>query len=234
MKPRVRVLTYHRVGRPRRGRYERLTVPPKRFGRQVGLLLALGYRLCDLDVVLPLAAEGRCAERRPVVLTFDDGFAELYDHLLPLVAERGIAAVVYVVTDKRAADWADWHGLEPPALLSRSQLREMAAAGIALGSHGRTHVRLTKCPPARLLDEVEGSKKALEDVLGRAVRHFCYPHGSHSDAVVDAVRRAGYETACTTERGSVWPGADVLRLPRLTIGKRMGFFRFLRRVVRGK
>ncbi|MFP4058392.1 MAG: polysaccharide deacetylase family protein [Candidatus Brocadiia bacterium] len=231
---RLRVLTYHRVGPPRRAGYEKLTVAPGRFVRQVKCLRALGYTVSELDLAPRLAAGEPCAVRRPVVLTFDDGFGDLYDHVLPTLAAQALPAVVYVVTDRRRADWTDWDGLEPPALLDRSQLREMAAAGVSIGSHGRTHARLTRCSPGQLSDEVGGSKKAIEDLLGREVRHFCYPYGRANEAVAEAVREAGYHTACTTERGCVRPGADVLRLPRLVVGKRMGLLHFARRLVFGR
>lgn len=231
---RLRVLTYHRVAPPRRGRYEKLTVAPERFVRQMRWLHALGYTVSNLDVAPRLAAGEPCAVRRPVVLTFDDGFGDLYGHVLPTLVAQRLPAVVYVVTDRERADWTDWGGLEPPALLDRSQLREMAAAGVTIGSHGRTHARLTRCSPRQLLDEVSGSKKAIEDVLGQQIRHFCYPYGRVNDAVAAAVREAGYHTACTTERGSVRPGADVLRLPRLVVGKRMGLLHFGRRLVLGR
>ncbi|MFW6163744.1 MAG: polysaccharide deacetylase family protein [Planctomycetota bacterium] len=228
---RLRILTYHRVGPPRGRRYEKLTVPPRRFARQLELLVRLGYGVCDLDVVPRLAGEGRCEVRRPVVLTFDDGFGEVYDYVLPKVRERKLPVVVFAVADRRAADWTGWEGWGPPPLLSPGQLREMAAAGITIGSHSRTHASLTQCSPRQLDEEVAGSKKALEDLLGAEVRHFCYPRGFYNEPVVAAVREAGYVTACTTERGAVRPGADLWRLPRLVVGKRMGFGRFLRRVL---
>ena len=231
---RLRILTYHRVGSPRQAGYEKLTVPPERFARQLAWLRRLGYTLCGLDEAPAYVAGQPCELRRPVVLTFDDGFAELYDHVLPLLVDRRAPAVIYVVSDGGRADWTDWRGLEPPLLLSRSQLREMADVGVTLGSHTRTHARLTHCSPGQLADEVAGSKKIIEDAVGREVRHFCYPYGRLNDAVVEAVRAAGYHTACTTARGSARPGADVLRLPRLTVGKRMGLLRFLRRVVLGR
>ena len=70
----------------------------------------------------------------------------------------------------------------------------------------------------------------IEDELGTEVRHFCYPYGDFDDRVVAAVGEAGYTTAVTTRRGAVRSGADPLRLPRLTVGKRMGIVRFLVRV----
>jgi peptidoglycan/xylan/chitin deacetylase (PgdA/CDA1 family) len=230
---RLRVLTYHRVGVPRGGRTERLTVPPGRFAAQLRWLVRLGFEPSSLDVAPAVAAGQPVGPRRPVVLTFDDGFAEIYDHALPLLAERGVPAVVYVITEARRADMMEWGGQEPPALLAPRQWRELAQAGLTIGSHTRTHPRLTRCSPEQLVDEVAGSKSRLEDEIGCEVRHFCYPYGRWNDAVTEAVRDAGYATACTTERGMAGAGSCLLRLPRLTIGKRMRLLRFMRRVIWG-
>jgi len=227
----LRILTYHRIGPPRQGEFEKLTVPAPRFVRQVRLLRRLGCGFCGPDIVPAFVAGKTAPPRRPVILTFDDGFAELYDYVFPVLAERGIPAVVYATSDRETAKWVDWEGRAAPPLLARSQLNEIAASGVTIGSHGRTHRRLTRCSPAELRDEVEGSKKSLEDALGREVRHFCYPFGAYNETVVEAVRSAGYVTACTTKKGAAEVGADALRLPRLTVGKRMGFLHFFRRVV---
>jgi len=208
-------------------------VTPQRFARQVGLLAALGCSFCSMDRVAEMLA-GDAGPPRPVVLTFDDGFSDLYEYLLPVVLARRMAAIVYLVSDKQQADWTDWGPAGPPRLLTRSEAEKMAAAGIAIGSHTRTHARLTECPPGRLHDEVAGSKKALEDRLGRRVDHFCYPYGAYDERVVRAVESAGYRTACTVERGVVPPGGDPLRLPRIPVGRRTHTFGFLKRLLLGR
>ncbi len=167
--------------------------------------------------------------RRNVVITFDDGFSDIYDHALPVLSARHIPAVVFATTDRQSSDWPGRH--RPYPLLTRSQLREMTESGIDIGSHSRTHARLTECSSDDLWNEVDGSKKILEDMLGREIRHFCYPYGTFDERTVAAVRKAGYQTACTTVRGAVGADIDPLRLPRLTVGKRMGLFHFLRRVI---
>jgi len=208
-------------------------VTPQRFARQVRLLAALGFSFCSMDRVADMLA-GDPGPSRPVALTFDDGFGDLYEHLLPVVLARRIAAIVYMVSDKQQADWTDWGPAGPPRLLTRSEAEEMSAAGIAVGSHTRTHARLTECSSERLHDEVVGSKKALEDRLGCRVDHFCFPYGAFDERVVRAVERAGYRTACTVERGVVPPGADPLRLPRIPVGRRTRTFGFLKRLLLGR
>ncbi len=98
----------------------------------------------------------------------------------------------------------------------------MSDAGIVFGSHSLTHVQLTRCNNTRLQAEVVDSKKIIEDHMGREVKHFCYPFGNHDQRVEDAVRGADYDSACTTDKGAVLPGANPWRLPRLTVGKTHG------------
>jgi len=226
----LRILTYHRIGVPRCGRWEALTVPPARFHRQMQLLRFLRFNPTGLDAAAAWLRDGRPLPRRPVVITFDDGFADLYEHAFPLLLKTGVQAIVYLVTDLREDAWRRGESPEPLRFLDNAQVREMAAAGIMFGSHSRTHPRLTTCTDARLRDEVANSKKRLEDILGAEIRHFCYPYGDHDERVVNAVAEAGYATACTTVRGVVRPGDDPLRLPRLAVGKRMGLLRFLARL----
>jgi peptidoglycan/xylan/chitin deacetylase (PgdA/CDA1 family) len=225
----VRILTYHRVGLPRGGRTEPLTVPPDRFARQMRMLRRLGYAAVGMDEVAGWLG-GAALPARVAALTFDDGYGDLYESVFPLLAEMKLSATIYVVSDMEDAAWRRDSSPHPLPLLTAAQMREMAAGGVTFGSHTRTHRRLTECPPPELREEVAGSRKKIEDVLGREVRHFCYPYGAFDDRVVDAVRDAGYRTAVTTVKDSVRPGADPLRLPRWNVGRRAGMIKFFLRL----
>lgn len=109
-----------------------------------------------------------------------------------------------------------------PRTLNWSELAEMQAAGITIGSHTRSHVSLPAESPADTAEELEGSRRALEERLGRPITHFAYPGGQFTPAVIDAVGRAGYRfayTACphgdpkrpalTIERLLLWQGSSV-------------------------
>ena len=227
----VRVLTYHRIGAPRGGKsYEALTIPPQRFRRQLAVMRWLGRNFVGLDEVAAWLGNGPAMPPRATVVAFDDGFGGLYEHAFKPLVESGIPAVVYLLSDLREDAWRRAKSPQPLKLLDWPRIKEMADAGIVFGSHTRTHARLTECAPEDLRSEVVDSKKIIEDRLGREVRHFCYPFGAFDDRVVGAVGEAGYATACTTRRGTILHGADPLRLPRLTIGKRMGLLRFLLRI----
>ena len=111
----------------------------------------------------------------------------------------------------------------PPACepLTWDEVRQMAAAGIEFGAHTRTHPILSRLASEReLRAEIAGSKQRIEQQVGRAVEHFCYPNGAREDVspqVVEAVRAAGFRTAVTTESGLNHVAVDPLRLLRIGV-----------------
>jgi peptidoglycan/xylan/chitin deacetylase (PgdA/CDA1 family) len=106
-------------------------------------------------------------------------------------------------------------------LCSWAELAELAAQGVTVAPHSRSHPLLERLAPDRLDDEVAGSLTDLRARLGEVAPIFAYPSGSHDDHVRDAVARAGFEVALTTERGVARPGRDdPLRLPRINVGRR--------------
>jgi peptidoglycan/xylan/chitin deacetylase (PgdA/CDA1 family) len=90
----------------------------------------------------------------------------------------------------------------------------MAAAGVSIGAHSRTHADLTTCSDAHLEREVRGSREDLEDLLGAPCTRFAYPNGRLDARVRAAVAAAGFRTAVTTVRGWTRAGADPLRVAR--------------------
>jgi peptidoglycan/xylan/chitin deacetylase (PgdA/CDA1 family) len=107
---------------------------------------------------------------------------------------------------------------QPPAdqsSCSWEQLREMAASGIEIGSHTVTHPILTRVTGDRLRRELEESRGRLEDMLGRPATSFCYPNGAYNRIVRDAVERAGYRVAVTSDNGLNDPTIDPLALRRI-------------------
>jgi peptidoglycan/xylan/chitin deacetylase (PgdA/CDA1 family) len=109
-------------------------------------------------------------------------------------------------------------GAEP---LAWDEVRGMAQSGVEFGAHTRRHPVLSRVTSrSELTDEIAGSKRRLEEVLGTRVRHFCYPNGLRrdiSEETVEAVRQAGYHTAVTTEAGLNRKGDDPFWLRRIGV-----------------
>jgi len=185
----------------------------ERFCKQLDLLKAQGWttlRIRDLltEDVIPA---------RSVVITFDDGYADNFQAFQAL-AERDMTATWYIVSGDvgKSSGWTD-PGTPSRPMLTADQLRQMDAAGIEIGAHSRTHCRLAEIPVDRLEDEIAGSKKDLEAILGHEVVTFCFPYGSHNDIAVKVVRESGYQGACVTRTGWARLGNDPFRLRRFAV-----------------
>jgi peptidoglycan/xylan/chitin deacetylase (PgdA/CDA1 family) len=162
--------------------------------------------------------------RKALVITFDDGYANNYEKAFPILKAHGFKATVFLTSgligSGRLFDW-DKERRDPESYrpLNWDQVLEMAASGlVSFGAHTRTHRWLTELPAAAAEEEIEGSKRDLEQKLGTTVRHFCYPAGRLSDAIVAMVKGAGFEAACVTPSG---PG---IRETLYTL-KRVGIYR---------
>ncbi|MPY49204.1 polysaccharide deacetylase family protein [Streptomyces acidicola] len=205
---------YHSVGDTSDDPY-RLTVSPDRLARQLGWLRRRGLRgvsMADL-----LAARTRGKGRNLVGLTFDDGYTDFVDLALPLLRQYGFGATVFVLPGRLDGENA-WDPLGPrKRLLGKQGIRVAAATeGIEVGSHGLTHVDLTKADTETLRAEVADSRALLSELIGTDVHGFCYPYGALDRRAMDAVRDAGYRYACAVDPG---PLNGVHALPRIHIGE---------------
>ncbi|MFE8035019.1 polysaccharide deacetylase family protein [Thiohalocapsa marina] len=212
---------YHQVGyfapmRSHRANY----CDAGRFRRQMAFLAKGGFSVLSLDQALAgLRGELRL-KPRSVVLTFDDGYRNFREHALPVLQAYGFPAVVYAISGwlGRRMAWARHEpGRLEPELLSAAQLRELQSAGVCVGSHGLSHAKLGELDADAQLRELEGSRKALQDLLGSDVRHLCYPFGSFNRATVSLAGEVGYASATTCLRGAATPADHPLVLPRKAI-----------------
>ncbi len=216
----ISILMYHQVGRfaPMRS-HRAVYCDVGRFRLQMRALRALRVPVLSMSAALACLAGRAPMPPRAVVLSFDDGCENFYENALPVLESFGYPAIVYAIAGLAGgvAEWMSEDGHPTPPLMSFARLREIAGRGIEVGSHGDGHVRLAGLPAERLLAEVAGSRDRLEQELGRAVMHFCYPYGSHDLAAIEAVADAGYESAVTCQRGAATPAFDALALPRKAI-----------------
>jgi peptidoglycan/xylan/chitin deacetylase (PgdA/CDA1 family) len=157
---------------------------------------------------------GAIVPGRPVIITFDDGFRSVHSEALPILAEYGFHATVFVISSAigKRTDWHTARGRLPGmAMMSEADLRELLSVGWEIGSHGVQHVFLPALDDDALDKEVRVSRDALEAVSGEAVTTFAYPYGASSPNAVRAVREAGYRTAWTTRPGRVSAAQPLLQ-----------------------
>jgi len=143
---------------------------------------------------------------KQVLLTFDDGYDDLYRELLPVIIQNRYTPVIYLVADRIGAsnEWDQGAGVRARKLLTLEQIREMQKYGVEFGSHSLTHPWLPSVSDEQLHHEVCDSKHRLEDLLGVEVTSFAYPFGGVDRRVRSAVANAGYKLAFTTLPGVNW------------------------------
>ncbi len=122
---------------------------------------------------------------KPVLITFDDAYADVAEYALPVLDGYGFGAAVFVVTGQvgKTNTWDERQGSGTHPLMTAQQIRQWAGQGIEFGAHSRTHPDLRSLPAAELAEEIEGSKKDLTNLLGAPVLCFAYPYGESNAAV---------------------------------------------------
>jgi peptidoglycan/xylan/chitin deacetylase (PgdA/CDA1 family) len=174
------------------------------------------------DVTPPTPNDAR---RRPrVVFTFDDGHRSNYSVAFPLLLEMQATATFYII-----AGFVDRN----PSYLTSSQLGEMAAANMNIGSHTMTHRWLPTLSPGEIRRELTDSKSRLEDLLQGPVLDLALPGGHFNRAVWEAAREAGYRSVATSKAGVYRTGDNSHRLPRIEIRRGLSLPGFRRRFQRG-
>jgi peptidoglycan/xylan/chitin deacetylase (PgdA/CDA1 family) len=200
---------YHVIAVPYAGApFPGLYVPSAEFAAQMGAVARAGYHAVTLDQVWE-AWHGRARlPRRPIVLSFDNGYRTQYTNALPVLRRLGWVGVENL----------QLHGL-PPSLggLRPGQVRGLVSAGWELDTQGQTHADLVGLDAAQLHYQITVARRFIQRHYHAPVRWFCYPSGYYNPAVIAAVKAAGYLGATTVIPGWARPGDDPYREPRLRV-----------------
>ena len=220
MNPRTTsALLFHHVGPRRSGIPPSLTVDPVRFDRLLAALERRGYKgVSCRDWLAARQQEEPAPPDKMVILTFDDGYADLMTFALPSLRRTGFRATAFVVGG-RLGGWNSWDDpTEGGAhrLMSSDDVRQWVGEGMDIGGHGMTHVDLTQVDPSVLPYEVDEARQVLVETIGAPVVAFAYPFGRHTPAVRAAVSQS-YEVAFGTEEGRNPPGGDPFQLRRTMV-----------------
>ncbi|HEY4397384.1 MAG TPA: polysaccharide deacetylase family protein [Acidimicrobiia bacterium] len=205
------VLTYHDVTDDPAKPTEQVT--PAALQAQLTTALHWGLRFVPLPDLSERVLRGEPVDGLAAI-TFDDALVGVHRNAMGVLAELDLPATVFVVTDRLGTEEPVWYP-GSDRVMTIDELREVAAAGVDVQSHTRTHADLPSIRGAALDEELAGSRAALGDLLGREVEYLAYPFGHYDSHVRTAARDAGYRAAFTFRNGRVVPGLDPYRLPRL-------------------
>jgi peptidoglycan/xylan/chitin deacetylase (PgdA/CDA1 family) len=219
--PGVVVLIYHRVGG---GADTEIDLDPGLFDEQMawlaetGRAISLDTGLARLAVREPVgaAASPDASTANPVVVTFDDGTADLVDVALPILVRHGVPATVYIAT-RHVDEQLPWPADGVP--LSWAGAKEIVDSGlVTIGSHTHSHALLDRLAPAAAADELDRSRELIEEKLGVSADHFAYPKAVAPPAPVEAVVRERFHSAALGgNRPNPYARTDPHRLARTAI-----------------
>ncbi len=206
----VPILMYHVINQPPSGApFPGLYVAPEEFSEQMHALARAGFHAVTMDQLLAYWRNGTpLPEGHPIVLSFDNGYQSQYTQALPVLRSLG------------------WVGVEnlqltglPPSQggLSQTQVRGLLSAGWELDTQGISHADLITLDSQELHYQVAVARKLLQQRYQVPVNWFCYPSGHYDEAVVAAVREAGFVGSTTVVPGWADPQEDLYRLPRLRV-----------------
>jgi peptidoglycan/xylan/chitin deacetylase (PgdA/CDA1 family) len=206
----VPVLMYHVINPPPAGApFPGLYVPADEFAAQMQALKAAGWHAVTLDQLEAYWTHGvPLGPGKPIVLTFDNGYASQYENALPILKRLG---------------WVGNENMQltglPPSQggLTDAQVRGLIAAGWELDTQGISHADLITLDAAQLEYQVASARRTLQKRYDVPVNWFCYPSGHYDATVIAAVKGAGFVGSTTVVPGWASPGEDPYRLPRLRV-----------------
>jgi peptidoglycan/xylan/chitin deacetylase (PgdA/CDA1 family) len=197
---------YHVVATPKPGAPNpQLWVTESTFASEMDALRRAGYWAITLRQAYDAWTRGAPLPRRPIVVSFDDGYLGDYTHARPVLHRLGWPGVLNLELRNVG-----------PGGLTPHEIRALIAAGWEIDSHTVDHPDLTTVDAQRLQYELVASRKAIKTRFGEPADFFCYPSGRYDTRVIDAVKAAGYLGATTTNEG-YGHGSEAFTLSRVRV-----------------
>lgn len=186
----VPVLNYHQIN----DRDENaLTVHTDQFEAQMKYLADNGYHVITPAEMIDAWDNGTALPDKPVIITFDDGYADNYRYAFPILQKYNLKGTIFLISDYVSTY---------PNYLTWAQVDEMQESGlIDFESHTLSHEQLDKLSPEETWNQLDNSKKALEWHLQKEINFLAYPCGSYDEELQQQVKKAGYKGAFTVNFG---------------------------------
>ena len=216
----IKVLMYHRIVEDDGTASKHWTyVSAAQLRKHLSLLNRWGYMPITFRDYL-LYEKGKInLPKKPVIITFDDGFEEIRKLAFPILKEYGWNAVLFVLGNRNVREdiWNTDKDYMQARLLDVDQLREMADGGFEIGSHSMTHANLPTIPHDKAVYEIQKSREVLQSLTQSPIKSFSYPFGAVNGTIKELVREAGYEIGCGVYTGPPQFFKDRFDIRRITI-----------------
>jgi peptidoglycan/xylan/chitin deacetylase (PgdA/CDA1 family) len=193
-----------------------LTVTPADFNRQLNWLSLHGYHTITFDDLRAYFSGTRPLPSKPVIITLDDGYRDLFTTAYPIIRAHGFVAVAYIVTGF----------VGRLRYVTSSMIFQMDNDGIEIASHTVDHANMARLSLGSIVYELTTSKQWLENLLGHPVVDFAYPSGKYNSLDVTELGATGYSTAVTEDGSTVrlWATRYAWTRTRVSGGEQLSDF----------
>ncbi len=216
----VSVLMYHMIGDiPDNG----AVLTEANFRAQLELIRQNGFHPITMQELYAYVTEGAPLPEKPVCITFDDGYADNFSLVYPLMKEYGYPWTVFVITGD----------VGKPGRMTWDELREMAESrAVTIASHTATHPHLAEISAEEARADILAAQQALREKLGIENRWLAFPYGSFDSEVIDIAKSLGIQMVVTSDSGRVHIGDNPYTLRRAWIGNEVDGNNYLERLTR--
>lgn len=211
------ILLYHQVGKdPSELTNLDCYCDQDRFEEQMEYLYNSPYKVIPLEELMTIINSKKClSNEHYIVLTFDDGCAKFSKTVLPILKKYNFPATIYPVAGS-LGQMASWPKVINPDfnIVSELELKKLSDQGINIGAHTINHVKLSNCNFDVAKEEIKKSKQILENIIGKEVTSFSYPHGDYDENICSLVKTVGFSNAVTCMSDFVTSDVEIYELPR--------------------
>ncbi len=208
-KPLITIFCYHSISN---GKWD-FSISRKNFKKQIEYL-SKKYDFISLNDVYRYINGKKQINKPSVVITFDDGYKDIYE-VKEYLKSKNIKPAVFIFSEpKKISRYELDNDLK---FLSKREIKSLVKAGWEIGSHTATHPNMNKLTNEQILKEVKYSKKSLEKELGFPIKYIAYPKGKYNEKILEVARKAGYRLGLSMNDDQITPGINPLVLPRIGV-----------------
>lgn len=202
---RIPILMYHSISDTDPS--NNLLVPPEMFEEQINWLEENGFTSMLLDDVIKAMDTGK-VPKKPVVITFDDGYTDNYTDAYQTLKKHNMKATFFIITNNVDKD---------STYMSSDMLKEMKSNGMAIENHTSNHLELNKLSKDDQISSIKDGQDFLKNIIGVEGKFLCYPVGRYDNITIETAKELGVQAAVTTEGGISSMDNGVYKLKRVRI-----------------
>lgn len=223
----VSILMYHHIDYQE----NRYAITPDNFSKQLAALKKKGFHTISCDMLLAHITKGQKLPQKPILITFDDAYENVFIQALPLLKKYQMTAAVFVISDwvGKNNDWDSYEQKISARHMSWQQIELWSKNGMEVGSHTNSHPHLSTLKDEEIFNELSSSKMAIENRLHLPVKFLCYPYGNFDERAEMIAKKIGYQGAFSIKKEMNLRHLDPFALSRINVTPSLSVPKLLRK-----